>query len=242
MTLGIDRALIVKAVLSDGQGGVYGCEAVSSFTPDLAAVKDLGIEPLPYDPGKARELLARAGWKDSDADGVLDREGKKFEFALLTRAGSQRASDVAVLVQDHLKKIGVSVRIETPDFATMWDRLRKRTYQAAIWGVGAPLLPDPRDGWHSGEKHVFNVTGYENQKADELMDRGVLERDEAGAAAIWRELAQVIYDDQPCTFLYWFDHVAMIHARFRDVAPSPVSLLHGVEGWWVPDAEQKRKG
>ena len=146
-----------------------------------------------------------------------------------------------MLIQQDLQKVGVSVNAEPLDFAALNGRITAKKYQAALLGFMAPLVPDPRDLWHSGERHKFNVTGYADPKADELMDRGIRERDPEKVAAIWRELALKIHEDQPCTFLYWFEQVAAIHARFRGVRPSPLSLLHGVEEWWVPKEEQKER-
>ena len=53
------------------------------FNPD--------IKPIPYDPAKAKRLLAEAGWKDTDGDGILDKDGKPFRFTLIINNGIRSA-------------------------------------------------------------------------------------------------------------------------------------------------------
>ena len=63
----------------------------------ISPVLTIGLGPrpdapaLPYDPVEARRILAAKGWKDTDGDGVLDRDGKPFAFELITNAGNQSA-------------------------------------------------------------------------------------------------------------------------------------------------------
>src|SRR4030095_10183112 len=101
MTLAIDRQRIVDA-LAFGEGKVTA-NPVMSLSPFYAQ----DIAPHPYDPARAKELLAGEGWRDSNGDGILDRDGKKFEFTLVTNLGNQMREDALVMIQDDLRKIGV---------------------------------------------------------------------------------------------------------------------------------------
>ncbi len=58
---------------------LYGLGTVANgpFPPQLW-YSNPHVKPLPYDPAKARQLLAEAGWKDTDGDGILDKDGKPF--------------------------------------------------------------------------------------------------------------------------------------------------------------------
>lgn len=49
-------------------------------------------------------MLAEAGWKDTNGDGILDKDGKKFSFTLKTNQGNKVREDIAVVVQEQLKK------------------------------------------------------------------------------------------------------------------------------------------
>src|SRR5262245_9859518 len=74
--------------------------------------------PVPaYDPGKAQALLREAGWTPG-ADGILQKDGKRFEFSILNWPGAVK--DMAVVYQDALKRIGMAARLETIDFPTVW--------------------------------------------------------------------------------------------------------------------------
>ena len=55
-------------------------------------------------------MLAEAGWKDTNGDGYLDKDGKKFSFTIKTNQGNKVREDFAVVVQEQLKKIGIEVK------------------------------------------------------------------------------------------------------------------------------------
>lgn len=76
----IDRDALVKNILYN----IYniGQPAKGFVTPTLSEYTDL--TGYAYDPAKAKQLLAEAGWKDTDGDGILDKDGKPFKIVLIT--------------------------------------------------------------------------------------------------------------------------------------------------------------
>jgi peptide/nickel transport system substrate-binding protein len=136
LTMAIDRDKIIGDVLtSEATGEAYGRPAVSTVTPTLCDAHNDDIAPLPYDPTAARAALAALGWEDSDGDGVLDKDGRSFSFTLATTAGVPRRSDAMVIIQSNLKQIGVEVKLETLEFNTFFERLRKKDYDASLAGA-----------------------------------------------------------------------------------------------------------
>ncbi|MCB9882823.1 MAG: hypothetical protein H6832_07065 [Planctomycetes bacterium] len=243
LTLAIDIERIIKTILTFG-GKTYGTKAYSTFTPELSDYRVDDITLLPHDPTKAKTLLAGLGWKDTDNDGFLDKDGKRFEFVLVTNQGNPRRSDACVLIQEDLKKIGIKVNLEQREGVTFFDDLSKKNYEAALAGWSASLFPDPSDVWGSAtetENRLFNFTAYSNARVDELIAKGLRTKDGAEEAKIWQEMQRIIYEDQPYTFLYWKTSTVPLHKRFRDYKPNVLSVLHGIENVWVPKAEQKSK-
>src|SRR4029079_5041729 len=82
LTLAIDRRALIDTL--------WGPSARESYSPIVqdAWAYDTNIHPWPYDPAESRRLLAAKGWKDSDGDGVLDKDGKPFAFELTTNSGN----------------------------------------------------------------------------------------------------------------------------------------------------------
>jgi peptide/nickel transport system substrate-binding protein len=105
LVLAIDRERIVDT-LWFGRATVGSSPIVSTV---WAHRDDPG--PWPHDPDRARRLLAELGWRDGDGDGVLERDGQRFSFELLTNADSRVRTDAAVMIQEDLRRIGVEVRV-----------------------------------------------------------------------------------------------------------------------------------
>src|SRR6185503_5551698 len=109
------------------------------FTPDHWAYNH-EVQPVAFNPQAAAALLGSAGWHDSDTDGILDRDGKKFAFTMLIPEGAVARSQTQIF-QDALRKIGVQMEITTMEGASFFDRVLNRNFQAAFFSW--VLEPDP---------------------------------------------------------------------------------------------------
>lgn len=235
LTKAIDTdKLIADMLTSRVTGEAYGRPAVSTFSPELCDVINEDVARLPLDPAAARKELAAAGWEDHDGDGVIDKEGHPFRFSLMINTGNPRREQTAVIVQANLLALGIQVDVERLDFGAMSERQRNKDFDAAVGGLAAGLFPDPAPVWHSGPEHELNFVSYANPAADALMDRGIVQTDPDVARQTWKELQQVIYDDQPVTFLFWRDEVVGLHERFEDAEVDVLTPWGSLNRWWVP--------
>ncbi|MGI6627600.1 MAG: ABC transporter substrate-binding protein [Bacillota bacterium] len=94
-----------------------------------------------HDPGKAKELLADAGFQDSDGDGIVERDGKPFEVLYLTWE-DPIARKIAEVVQAQMKAVGIKVNIETYDWATLVNKQpeAKWHFEYMSWGWQDPVV------------------------------------------------------------------------------------------------------
>ncbi|MBW2253469.1 MAG: hypothetical protein JRI25_02580 [Deltaproteobacteria bacterium] len=250
MSVNIDD--IIAKVLTSETGESYARRAVGTITPALCGVHNDDITPLPHDVEKAKALFAEAGWEDHDGDGFLDKDGERFEFTLTTNTGNKRRADVSILLQAHLERVGVKMNIEKQESNTFFENLRQKDYEAALGGWSAGLFVDPATLWHSDvecgpdaaadckpRKYEFNFTGYNNPRADELMQQGMGTPIPMEAAPVWKEMQQVIYDDQPYLFLWWMDEIVGIHERVEDYEIDVLSALNHLNRWRVPEEKIK---
>jgi peptide/nickel transport system substrate-binding protein len=235
---------MMAKLLTSKTGERYARPAIGTITPALCGVHNDDVKPLSYDQQQAKALLEAAGWKDTDGDKVLDKDGKKFEFTLGTNTGNKRRADAAVLLQDQFKQIGVVVNLEKVESNTFFENLRKKQYQAALAGWSAALFVDPSSMWHCdtpGRKYEFNFTGYCNPEVDALIDQGLSTADPKLATPFWKDVQAKIYEDQPYLFLWWMDEIVGVHERFTQRNINVLSSLDKLHEWSVPPEMVKYK-
>lgn len=224
--------LIADILTSKTTGEVYGRPSIGTITPALCGVHNDDVKRFAHAPDEARAELEALGWKDHDGDGILDKDGRPFRYALLINSGNSRREKAAVLIQSMMRQAGIDVQIEKIESNTFFDRLRKKDFEAALGGWSAALFVDPSSMW--GRDSEFNFTSYRNPRAAELIDQGLAATEPAEATARWRELQQVIYEDQPYAFLYWMDEIVAVHGRFQDTSVNILSPYGHLERWSVP--------
>lgn len=239
LSLAVNVDKMIADMFTASNGEVYGRRSVSTITPGLCEVHNNDITPLPFDPAAARAALEAAGWKDTDADGLLDRGGQPFRFKLLLNAGNQRRATAALIAQENLKAVGVDMQIEQVETNTFFERLRKKDFDAALSGWSSALFVDMTAIWASGEDHEYNFVSYNNPEADRLMAEALASPDEARSNELHKQVQALIYEDQPYTFLYWFQDIVAVHQRFKDEQVNMLSAQQDLYRWWVPAAEVK---
>jgi len=232
----IDKEELVRGVLLG-----YGVAATGPYKPD-AWFYNPNVRRYSYDPDRARAMLAEAGWLDSDGDGWLDMQGRRFSFTIITNQGNPVRERTAQIVQYRLKQVGIEVKIRTLEWtAFINDFIDKRRFEAVILGWTMGQDPDIYDIWHSsktGEKEL-NFVGYSNPEVDRLLLAGRRTFDRDVRKNIYWRIQELLAEDQPYTFLYVPMSLPVIHVRFRGVQPAPAGIGYNLERWWVPRQEQK---
>lgn len=228
LTMAIDREAIVRTVL-EGHGSV----ATGPIPPWHRFAPDL--EPLAYDAVAAAAALEAAGWRDSDGDGVRDRDGEPLAFALLTNQRSPIYGDVARIVQSDLRAVGVDAEPRLLEWQSVLASHRGRDFDAVLtnW-VLDNFRVDPRALFHGSQVAIDNSanrSSYENPVADSLMDLGARTIDEDRAAEIWAEFAGVLQQDQPVTFMFWQQELAAVTRRLEGVRMDARGELATLPQW-----------
>ena len=200
------------------------------------------VQAAPFDPAKARELLAVAGWKDANGDGWVEKDGKAFEFTLIVNQGNNDRLRTSEMVQKYLKGIGIRMKIRVLEWSALInDFLNKKRFEAVLMGWFLPRDPDNYDIWHSSKTREgeFNFIGYANPEVDRLLEEARRTFDRPKRAAAYRRVHEIIYGEQPYTFLYEAEALPIVSSRFRGVEPSPIGIGHNFIMWYAPRAEQR---
>ncbi|HBP89820.1 MAG TPA: peptide ABC transporter substrate-binding protein, partial [Nitrospiraceae bacterium] len=165
---------------------------------------DQSIQPLPYDPLGALAILEKAGWA-MNGDGWLEKDGKIFEFNLITNNGNPIRKNLMTIAQNAWKKIGVKVNTQVFEWAVfLSDFVNTGDFDAVVLGWSMGIDPDLYQIWHSSQAgpQQLNFVGYKNSRADELIVRIRQEYNRDRQEQLTHELHRLIHLDQPYTFLY----------------------------------------
>jgi len=197
--MAIDVDSIIKYVLS-GEGK-RSTGPFYSITP----FNDPTVAPLPYDPAGALALLGEVGWK-KNARGVLEKDGKAFQFTLVTNNGNPQRKAIMTIAQEAWQKLGIDCKIQTFEGTVfIEDVIHALNFDAVVLGwVGAELNPDKYQLWHSSQTgpSQLNFSGYQSARVDELILRVREEYDSDAQIALTHQIHRQIAADQPYTFLY----------------------------------------
>ncbi len=183
---------------------------------------DPEVEPLPFDPAAAKSLLRQAGFADSDADGVLDREGVKLSVAFLAAAQSPKMAKLLPLYLDTLKQAGIEARIETVDVSGYMSRVRAHDFEAmALSWSSADSVQDNFQIFHSSQAaEGSNYVGYSNPKVDALLTTIRAEFDPEKRNALERRVHRLVYEDQATVFLGRRPTLDAFKRKVRGLEPS----------------------
>ncbi|HOW42638.1 MAG TPA: peptide-binding protein [Candidatus Omnitrophota bacterium] len=218
-----------------------GTVCTGPFIPGSWAYNDR-VKPAAFAPALARQLLAEAGWRDTDADGWLDKEGKPFSFTVITNQGNEERIRSAEIIQRRLKEIGVEMKIKVLEWSVFIHQfVNKRKFEAVILGWSLPREPDNFDIWHSSKTREgeFNFVGYSNPEVDTALVEARKIFDPEKRKIYYQRVHQLLYEDQPYMFLYVPDSLSVLHNRFRGVKPAPAGIGYNFIDWWVEKSRQR---
>ena len=234
LTMAVNRQEIVDSLQAE-----FGTVLTGPLLPILWA-HNPNLNDFPYDPQKARQYLAEEGWSDSDGDGWLDKNGRRFSFTLKTNKGNQIREDITVMVQDMLKQVGIEVEPNIIEWTVFSGDMGKKNFEAAVAGWGVGLKMDMTTTWHSESiDDRFNWVSYANPEFDRLNDAAIFEMDEEKARQMWWRAQEMIVEDQPYTFLYTPRDIHYVHKRFQNVQMKTVGWSYNLAQWWVPKDQQE---
>ncbi|HNR89207.1 MAG TPA: peptide-binding protein [Spirochaetota bacterium] len=208
----VNREAILEK-LEFGQGMV-----VSGDSYVFSKNYNQNIKPWPYDPAAARELLRQAGWVDSDRDGVLDKDGKKFSFTFTMSSGSKFAERLSTILKEDFAKAGIQMSINRYEWAVFVKKLHERDFDAVTLAWSLDWESDPYQLWHSSQvKDGSNYCGFVNREADGIIERVRAEFDPVARMRLLHRFHEILHEEQPYTFLYCTPALVVVSKRFNNV-------------------------
>lgn len=190
------------------------------------------VEPIPFAPARARKLLAAAGWRDSDDNGVLDREGRPFKFTFLLPATSKSARRWLTLYQQQLKRAGVVMDINPLDWSAYLGRIRAHEFDAGALGmVQVGPFTDLYYQFHSSQADGGqNYGAYSNTEVDGLLERIRSEMDPARRRRQSLRVQRLLARDVAVIPLFSYKDPGIVSRHVHGVYDS--ALWYQVRDWW----------
>ena len=150
-----------------------------------------------YDLDKAAKMLDDAGWKDTDGDGIRDKDGTPLHLNWLVYTDSTWPGTLSSMAYDSWHKIGVDLEITQMDFNTVSSMTMdaepgKKDFDIYTMGFSLSADPDPTGGLYDADAYVaggFNASGFRDEKSQELIAEGLAEFDQDKRAEIYKEWA-----------------------------------------------------
>lgn len=184
------------------------------------------LKPISFDLEKAASLLLEAGWSDHDGDGVLDKDGKKFEFNLIIPGGAASFAQLASIMQANLKRLAIDASIRQYEWSVYLNRKRNGEFDAIVGGWRLGVDPDQYGIWHSSQIHVGNNSiSYSNPEVDSLLIEGRRTFDRDSRQKIYWQVHKLIQEDQPYTFVFTSMETYILNKRIENITISPYGLF-----------------
>jgi peptide/nickel transport system substrate-binding protein len=200
------------------------------------------VERYDYNPDKARKLLAEAGWKDTDGDGIIDKGGVPFSFTIVTNQGNDLRAKTAELIQNKLGNVGIKVEIRIVEWAAFLSEfIETKDFEAIILGWNILQDPDLYDVWYSAKTgpNELNHVSFKNAEADRLLLEGRRTFDQAKRKEYYGRLQEILADEAPYVFLYIPYALPAIQSRFKGIVPAPAGISYDFIKWYVPKDLQR---
>jgi peptide/nickel transport system substrate-binding protein len=202
---------------------------------------DPNIQPWPYDPQKAKQLLDEAGWVDHDGDGICDKDGVPFKFRFMTVSGTPFYERLAKLIKDEMAKVGIELTVDPYEWSVFQERLNTRSFDAVTLAWGGTVEEDPYQIWHSSQigNRGSNYVGFKNAEADSLIEQARRTMDEDKRNELYPRLHRILHEEQPYTFMFTRPFLQLLDRRFENVKVHKLGL-NPLE-WYVPRDKQRYK-
>jgi peptide/nickel transport system substrate-binding protein len=224
LTFAINREAIVEGYIGEGKATIVN----TSLSPAYKKLLNPMLHDYAYNPEKALSLLKEAGWRKGN-DGFLQKEGMRFSFTLAMPKGNDRRAYAGTIIQQNLREIGIDCKLETLEMALFNQRQNEYRLDAALSGLSAETLPFQLVIW--AEDSPFNSSVFRHARLSQVIAELGKPQPPEKELALWHEYQAIQHEEQPRTFLYYYDEFEGFHSRIKNVKVSMLAILFNAHEW-----------
>jgi peptide/nickel transport system substrate-binding protein len=200
---------------------MYGyAKPIASFVHPSKDHYNNNLAPYEFNLEKAKELLAEAGWADTNKDGILDKEidgiRTPLKLSIKFNSGNDMREKTCLFLKENTKKVGIELEIEVREWSVYLDECTNHEFDMYVLGwVQEAILDDPKQLFHTDANNGgSNYPGFGNTYTDMLIDNLRKELDDEKRKAMLFELQEIVHDEVPYILLFTPDNLLAINKRF----------------------------
>ncbi len=199
----------------------FGEHCVSPFAPSREYYHK-GLKTILLDTAKAKSLLAAAGWKDTDNDGILDKvvngQKIKLEIRFSFAQNNALAKNISLILQENAKPLKIKIISESLDAKILLDKMRHRDVELFFSAFLPAHTPDdPKEIWatSSDTPDGSNRFGFGNKQTDALIEQIRRELDPEKRKVLYYKFQEILYEEQPAIFLFSPKEKILVSKKFQ---------------------------
>jgi peptide/nickel transport system substrate-binding protein/microcin C transport system substrate-binding protein len=165
---------------------------------------DPSVTSPKFDLKEARKRLKAAGWVKPDKDGILIKDGKRFEITIIYPTQSKETVEPKLTqYKNECAKVGIQINLKAVEWTSFTKLLDDRNFDAVTLGWSRAIDPDVKQIWHSASiaDKGSNFVNYANPEVDKLIDEHRKTMDAKQRTDLARKIQKMIVEDQPYAFL-----------------------------------------
>ena len=214
----------------------YGEIAVTPVSKIFKKYYNPKIKAYDYNIGKAKKLLAAEDWKDTDNNGILDKNNTEFRFTLYFPSGNPLRNYASTIIKNNLASIGIEMKIVNLEMGSFIDHLYEKKMDAwmAAWYIPIPV--ELKSYWYSDlEMTPLNFVSYQNKQADDIINELEQKISDKRKKDLYFKFQEIIHNDQPVTFLYWIPNITVYNKRIKNIHITPLGSITHCWEWKISD-------
>lgn len=229
LSYAINKKEIIKGALLD-----LGINCYGPFMPGTYFYNS-DVEKYAYDPTKALLLLKKAGW-NIGKNGKLIKNGKIFEFTILTPQGNAERLEASEIIQQNLAKIGIKVNIRVMEWTSLISEfIMKKRFQSVL--LGFTITPEPYDNASifmssSIVPKGLNFTSFRNKEIDTLFRKARSTFNLKKQKLYYLKIQKILSEQAPYTFLYIPYSMPVVKNTVKGIIPAPAGIGYDIRKWY----------
>ncbi len=220
----VDQATIVQQIYEGTDQ-----PATSTLLP-ASATYTADIKQPGFNPSGAKAALEALGWRDTNRDGILDKDGRKLSVTLSTHSEDPNRIQSIEYLQNVFRQNGIEANVKVSDWPSFSGGVQQGQHEIAL--LGWTLLVDPDRLLYAQlhSKGGLNWGKYVNPKVDTLLDAGRSALTPDARNLAYRDAARIIADEVPYYVLSYQGYHLFYDQRLTRMKPDPRGMLRSLAG------------